>query len=109
MTVLTASHKEQLAAEGYVVVDGVFDPPVDLAPLLAEYNAALDEIATELVASKVLECAVAGEIDRQSLRERALAAFKAGPVAPRLIPYHSRGSMPAPSREMMHLRSTEAA
>jgi phytanoyl-CoA hydroxylase len=50
VTVLTASHKEQLAAEGYVVVDGVFDPPVDLAPLLAEYNAALDEIATELVA-----------------------------------------------------------
>ena len=54
MTVLTASHKEQLAAEGYVVVDGVFDPPVDLAPLLAEYNAALDEIATELQANGVI-------------------------------------------------------
>jgi phytanoyl-CoA hydroxylase len=44
--VLTASHKEHLVAEGYVVVDGVFDPQLDLAPLLAEYNAALDDIAT---------------------------------------------------------------
>jgi phytanoyl-CoA hydroxylase len=48
---LTASHKQQLVAEGYVVVDEVFDPQLDLQPLLAEYNAALDEIASALQAS----------------------------------------------------------
>jgi len=54
--------------------------------VLAELNLAdRNDPATELVASKVLECAVAGEIDRQSLRKRALAAFKAGPVAPPLV------------------------
>jgi hypothetical protein len=32
--------------------------------------------ATELVAKQVLECAKAGEIERQRLRDCALAAFK---------------------------------
>src|SRR6478736_234962 len=41
--------------------------------------------ATELVAHKVLECAVAGEIDRKSLRERTLAAFKADAVSTPLV------------------------
>lgn len=48
MPVLTASLKEHLSAEGYVVVEGVLEPQVDLAPLVAEYNAALDDIAEGL-------------------------------------------------------------
>jgi phytanoyl-CoA hydroxylase len=49
VSVLTASHKEQLAAEGYVVVDDVLDPRLDFAPLVDEYNAALGDIAVGLL------------------------------------------------------------
>jgi len=48
--------------------------------VLAELNLTdRNDPATELVARKILECAVTGEIDRHRLRERALAAFKATP------------------------------
>ena len=43
MPVLTASIKEHLIAEGGVVVEDVLDPQLDLAPLIAEYDAALDD------------------------------------------------------------------
>jgi ectoine hydroxylase-related dioxygenase (phytanoyl-CoA dioxygenase family) len=46
---------DQLATEGYVVVDDVLDPETDLAPLLDEYNSVLDGIASSLVDEGVLQ------------------------------------------------------
>ena len=42
---------QQLAEEGYVVVDDVLDPARDFAPLLAEYNQVLDDISAGLRAA----------------------------------------------------------
>lgn len=48
MPVLTAVTKQQFAEQGYLVVDDVLDPLLDLAPVWAEYGHVLDEIAEAL-------------------------------------------------------------
>jgi hypothetical protein len=50
----TTDVQEQLAEEGYVVVDDVLDPTQDFAPLFEEYHRVLDGIAEPLVAEGVL-------------------------------------------------------
>jgi hypothetical protein len=53
--VLTSTNVlEQLAEEGYVVIDDVLDPTRDFAPLLDEYNCVLDGIAAGLVTEGAL-------------------------------------------------------
>ena len=48
MPALTTVNKQQFAEQGYLVVDDVLDPLLDLAPLWAEYGQVLDEIAEQL-------------------------------------------------------------
>lgn len=50
MPAVTASYTEQLAEEGYAIVDDVLDPVLDLQPILDEYNQVLDAIAEALLA-----------------------------------------------------------
>jgi ectoine hydroxylase-related dioxygenase (phytanoyl-CoA dioxygenase family) len=45
---LTAAQREQFIDEGYLVVEGVLDPVLDIGPVLAEYNEVLDGIAASL-------------------------------------------------------------
>src|ERR687885_1790902 len=45
MPVLTADQKQQFAEEGYLVVDDVLDPVLDLTPVWDEYGELLDGIA----------------------------------------------------------------
>jgi phytanoyl-CoA hydroxylase len=51
---LSATQLEQFDREGYLVVENVLDPTLDLAPLFAEYSAVLDGIVDGLVADGVL-------------------------------------------------------
>ncbi|HVG99022.1 MAG TPA: phytanoyl-CoA dioxygenase family protein [Chloroflexota bacterium] len=48
---LSAAQLQRFAADGYLVVDGVLDPPRDLAPVLEEYDDVLDRIARRLRAA----------------------------------------------------------
>ena len=48
MPALTTVNKQQFAEQGYLVVDDVLDPLLDLAPLWAEYGQVLDGIAEQL-------------------------------------------------------------
>jgi ectoine hydroxylase-related dioxygenase (phytanoyl-CoA dioxygenase family) len=48
MPVLTATLKEQFEEEGYVVVEDILDSERDIAPLMAEYDAVLDDLARSL-------------------------------------------------------------
>ena len=45
---LTATEQRQFEEEGYVVVDGVFDPVREFDPVIEEYDGVLDRLATEL-------------------------------------------------------------
>ena len=54
MAGLTQAQLDQLDEQGYVVVDNVFDPEQDLAPVIAEYGDVLDSIAHDLYAEGVL-------------------------------------------------------
>lgn len=45
---LSADQRLEFEEQGYLIVRGVLDPQQDIAPVLAEYNAVLDCIATEL-------------------------------------------------------------
>jgi phytanoyl-CoA hydroxylase len=47
---LSAAQQEQFSAEGYLVVEDVLDPELDIAPVIAEYGRVLDGIAESLVA-----------------------------------------------------------
>jgi phytanoyl-CoA hydroxylase len=51
---LTDSALERLEVDGYVVVEDVFDPDADFAPLIAEWNDVLTGIAEDLIAEGVL-------------------------------------------------------
>lgn len=50
MRVLTAEQREQFDVEGYLLVEGLFDPERDIRPVLDEYNDVLDGLARDLVA-----------------------------------------------------------
>jgi len=60
MTVLSAVTREQLAEEGYAVVEDVLDPILDIGPVLAEYAAVLGGIAAGLAAEGVIRSTYAG-------------------------------------------------
>ena len=51
MHVLTSEERRHFDEEGYVVVEGVLDPARDIAPVMAEYEGVLDEIAASLLAT----------------------------------------------------------
>lgn len=46
--------KARLQRDSYVIVDDIFDPAADLAPLYDQWNSVLDQIVTELMAKGVL-------------------------------------------------------
>ena len=48
MTILNDSTLHQLETEGYVVVEDLLDPDLDLRPVEEEYSLLLDELATQL-------------------------------------------------------------
>ncbi len=47
---LTAEQVQQFEDEGYLLVEGVLDPVMDLDPIIAEYDGVLDRLADELFA-----------------------------------------------------------
>jgi phytanoyl-CoA hydroxylase len=57
MTPTLADSRAHLAEEGYVVVEGLFDPASDFAAVYDEWDAILDGIARELLAEGALSCA----------------------------------------------------
>ena len=46
---LTDHQLEQFHSDGYVVVENVFDPEHDFAPLMADYDEVLDRVASEML------------------------------------------------------------
>ena len=50
MAGLTQEQLAQFHREGYVVVEGLLDPAVDIAPVIAEYECVLDTLAADLYA-----------------------------------------------------------
>src|SRR6478735_3320078 len=50
MSGLTAEQVDQFQTEGYLLVEDLFDPEQDLAPILAEYAGVLDTLANDLYA-----------------------------------------------------------
>jgi hypothetical protein len=55
MRVLSSAQRQQFDEEGFVVVDDVLDPILDIGPVLAEYADVLDEIARELYAAGTID------------------------------------------------------
>jgi phytanoyl-CoA hydroxylase len=51
MASLTEEQVEQFHREGYLLVEGLFDPEEDIEPITAEYTRVLDTLADELYAS----------------------------------------------------------
>lgn len=60
MAGLTADEQRQFEEEGYVVVEDVFDPEKDFAPVVAEYDTVLDRLASELAAAGATSSTYAG-------------------------------------------------
>jgi len=50
MAVITAAQRRQFDNEGFVVIEDVLDPELDIAPVMAEYEGVLDELAQSLLA-----------------------------------------------------------
>ena len=50
MAQLTPAQVAQFAEQGYLVVEGLFDPPADLDPIIEEYKGVLDRLAQDLLA-----------------------------------------------------------
>ena len=48
---LTQGQVDQFESEGYVVIDDVFEPKSDFAPLMADYSDILDSVADDLLSS----------------------------------------------------------
>ncbi len=46
---LTRTQVDQFETDGFVVVEDVFDPEADFAPLMSDYSAILDDVAGELL------------------------------------------------------------
>ncbi|HAH14720.1 MAG TPA: hypothetical protein DCL45_01430, partial [Chloroflexi bacterium] len=57
MTVLTTPKVdlERFREQGYLVVEGIFDPVADLDPVVAEYSALLDTLSDEWVANGTIK------------------------------------------------------
>jgi hypothetical protein len=55
MQILSPAHKRQFDDEGFVVVDDVLDPILDIGRVLAEYADVLDEIARGLFAADSID------------------------------------------------------
>src|SRR5215213_7239608 len=51
MGYLTAEQVEQFHREGYLLVEGLFDPKADIEPIIEEYTRVLDTLADELHAN----------------------------------------------------------
>jgi len=49
MSGLTQAQRQQFTDGGYLVVENVVDPARDIAPVLAEFSAVLDDVATKFV------------------------------------------------------------
>src|SRR5215213_5439118 len=47
---LTAEQVEQFHSQGYLLVEGLFDPKADIEPIIEEYQGVLDKLASELYA-----------------------------------------------------------
>ena len=60
MARLSAAQVEQFRREGYLIVPGLFDPVVDLDPLIHEYEFVLDNLARELLAQGQITSTHAG-------------------------------------------------
>lgn len=60
MTLIAPDVRTQLAEEGYVVVEDVFDPDTDFAAISAEWDGILDDIASTLLADGALRSTHAG-------------------------------------------------
>src|SRR3954451_20482724 len=50
MAFLTEAQQEQFHREGYLIVEGLFDPEAEIDPIIAEYQGTLENLATELYA-----------------------------------------------------------
>jgi len=50
MAALTSAQLEQFQREGYLLVENMFDPAVDIDPIIAEYERVLDTLADKLYA-----------------------------------------------------------
>src|SRR4051794_6244914 len=50
MAFLTEAQQEQFHREGYLIVEGLFDPEAEIDPIIAEYHTTLDNLAAELYA-----------------------------------------------------------
>src|SRR5262245_55084337 len=50
MAPLTAEQVEQFHREGYLIVEDLFDPEADIAPIIEEYKEVLDNLSNELYA-----------------------------------------------------------
>ncbi len=62
MKYLTPEQKEQFESEGYLLIEGLFDPVVDFGPVMAELTGVLDRLAERLVADGLIESTYA-ELD----------------------------------------------
>lgn len=58
--VITPEMRAQFDEQGYLVVEGLFDVDIDLAPVVADYAATLDALAEKWVAEGVLKNRYAG-------------------------------------------------
>jgi phytanoyl-CoA hydroxylase len=56
-TLITESTLASFRRDGFIIIDGLFDPAVDFAPLLHEFNDVLSGIAVELLAEGVVSSA----------------------------------------------------
>src|SRR5579872_5797811 len=54
---LTEPQMRRFQEEGYLVVEDVLDPAIDIAPIFAEYDNVLDDLARSLCAQGVLASA----------------------------------------------------
>jgi hypothetical protein len=66
---IDADLRERLDRDGYALVEGVFDPAADFAPVLRDWNAILDEIADDLIGRGTL----GSRFDGRSFAQRLTA------------------------------------
>ena len=56
-TLITESTLESFRRDGFIVIEDLFDPAVDFAPLFGEFNDVLSGIAAPLLAEGVVSSA----------------------------------------------------
>lgn len=67
--IVAGSLKDDLQRDGYVIVEDVFDPALDFAPLYDDWQAVLDEVVDDLIA----QGAASSRFDSLPFDERLLA------------------------------------